>query len=51
MDELSVIAEIEDDQIKRLNEWKDNVVNRGTHTHTQHTTVLRLCGICPGKPG
>jgi len=20
-------------------------------THTQHTTVLRLCGICPGKPG
>ena len=21
-----------------------------THTHT-HTTVLRLCGICPGKPG
>ena len=20
----------------------------GTHTHT---TVLRLCGICPGKPG
>ena len=21
-----------------------------THTHTQ-TTVLRLCGICPGQPG
>jgi len=21
-----------------------------THTHT-HTTILRLCGICPGKPG
>ena len=20
------------------------------HTHT-HTTILRLCGICPGKPG
>jgi len=19
--------------------------------HTQHTTVLWLCGICPGKPG
>jgi len=19
--------------------------------HTTHTTVLRLCGICPGKPG
>jgi len=28
--------------------WKDNVENRDTHTHT---TVLRLCGICPGKPG
>ena len=21
------------------------------HTHTHNTTVLRLCGICPGKPG
>ena len=21
-----------------------------THTHT-HTTILQLCGICPGKPG
>jgi len=21
-----------------------------THTHT-HTTVLRLCGNCPGQPG
>jgi len=26
---LVVIAETEDDLIKRLNEWKDNVVNRG----------------------
>jgi len=24
------------------------IVNNNTHTHT---TVLRLCGICPGKPG
>ena len=22
-----------------------------THTHTQHTTVLRLFGFCPGQPG
>ena len=21
------------------------------YTHTTHTTVIRLCGICPGKPG
>jgi len=21
------------------------------HTHTQHTTVLRLSGFCPGQPG
>ena len=26
---LIVIAEMEDDLIKRLNEWKDNVENRG----------------------
>jgi len=29
-DDLVVIAESEDDLIKRLNEWKDNVENRGT---------------------
>jgi len=28
-DELVVIAETEDDLIKSLNEWKDNVENRG----------------------
>ena len=28
-DDLVVIAETEDDLIKRLNEWKDNVENRG----------------------
>ena len=27
-DDLVVIAETEDDLIKRLNEWKDNVENR-----------------------
>ena len=28
-----------------------DVATHHTHTHTQHTTVLRLCGICPGQPG
>jgi len=28
-DDLVVIAETEDDLIKRLNEWKNNVENRG----------------------
>jgi len=46
---LVVIAETEEDLIKRLNEWKDFVENRGMRV--THTTVLRLCGICPGKPG
>jgi len=37
-DDLVVIAETEDELIKRLNEWKDNVEIRGTrvnHTLTQ----------------
>ena len=30
---------------------KQTVSNKhAVYTHT-HTTVLRLCGICPGKPG
>jgi len=43
--DLVVIAETEDDLIKRLNEWKDNMENRGirvaTTTTTTATTVLR----------
>jgi len=31
-------------QCTSCKKWK----HRNTHTHT---TVLRLCGICPGKPG
>ena len=37
-DDVVVIAETEDDLVKGLNEWKDNVENRcmrATHTHTQ----------------
>jgi len=39
--------------IKHSNHWAMllSCVVKATHTHTQHTTVLRLCGICPGKPG
>jgi len=29
LDDLVVIAETEEDLIKRLNEWKNNVENRG----------------------
>ena len=41
-DYLVVIAETEDDLIKRLNKWKDNVENRGmriTHTHNRKTNL------------
>ena len=40
-DDLAVIAETEEELIKRLNQWKDNVESKGmrvTHTHT-HTPV------------
>jgi len=40
-DDLFVIAETEDYLIKRLNEWKVFVENRGTRTHT-HITVTAL---------
>jgi len=32
-DDLVVIAETEDDLTKSLNEWKDNVENRGTRVN------------------
>jgi len=32
-DDLTVIGETEGDLIKRLNEWKDNVENRGTRVN------------------
>jgi len=48
-DDLAVIAETEEELIKRLNEWKENVESKGmrvtvsqthTHTHTHtHTPV------------
>jgi len=35
-----VIAETKDDLIKRLNEWKDNVENRGTRKNMNKTKVM-----------
>ena len=34
-DDLIVIADTEDDLIRRLNEWKDNVENRGMRVETR----------------
>jgi len=38
-DDLVVIAETENDVIKRLNEWKDNVKNRGMRLNINKTKV------------
>ena len=42
-DDLVVIAETEDDLIKRLNEWKDNVENRGMRENMNKTKVVCVC--------
>jgi len=39
-DDLVVIAETEDDLIKRLNEWKDFVENRGMRVNMNKTKVM-----------
>jgi len=39
-DDLVVIAETEDDLIKRLNKWKDNVENRGMRVNMNKTNVM-----------
>jgi len=39
-DDLVVIAETEEDLIKRLNEWKDFVVNRGMRVNMNKTKVM-----------
>jgi len=38
-DDLVVIAETEEDLIKRLNEWKNNVENRGVRVDMNKTKV------------
>ena len=39
-DDLDVIAETEEDLIKRLNEWKNNVENRGMRVNMNKTKVM-----------
>jgi len=43
--ELFVTAETEEDLIKRLNEWKDNVENRGMRVNMNKTKVM-ISGEC-----
>ena len=39
-DDLAVIAETEEDLIKRLNEWKDNVESKGMRVSMNKTKVM-----------
>jgi len=39
-DDLVVIAETEEDLVKRLNEWKNNVENRGMRVNMNKTKVM-----------
>ena len=39
-DDLIVIAETEEDLIKRFNEWKDNVENKGMRVNMKKTKVM-----------
>jgi len=39
-DDLVVIAETKDDLIKRLNEWKDSMDNRGMSVNINKTKVM-----------
>jgi len=39
-DDLAVIAETEDELIKRLNEWKDNVESKGMRVSMNKTKVM-----------
>ena len=44
-DDLVVIAETEEDLIKRLDEWKNNVENRGMTVNMNKTKVI-ISGEC-----
>jgi len=39
-DDLAVIAETEEELIRRLNEWKDNVESKGTRVNMNKTKVM-----------
>ena len=43
--DLAVIAETEEDLIKRLKEWKDNVENTGMRVNMNKTKAL-ISGEC-----
>jgi len=45
-DNLAVIAETEEELIKRLDEWKDNVENRGTRANMKKTKVQNVRSQC-----
>ena len=57
-DDLAVIAETEEEMIKRLNEWKDNVESKGMRVNMNKTKISRErqkvrqkavrwpCGVC-----
>ena len=49
-DDLAMIAETEEELIKRLNEWKDNVESKGMRVHMYKTTHTRLTALFPGLP-
>ena len=40
VDDLAVIAETEEELIKRLNEWKDNVESNGMRVNMNKTKVM-----------
>jgi len=44
--DLVVIAETEEDLIKRLNEWKNNVENRGVRVNMNKTKVENVRSQC-----
>jgi len=39
-DDLAVIAETEEELIKRLNEWKDNMESKGMRVNMNKTKVM-----------
>jgi len=45
-DDLAVIAETEEELIKRLNEWKDNVESRGIRVNMNKTKDKVISGEC-----
>jgi len=47
-DDLVVIAETEEDLTKRLNEWKNNVENRGMRVNMNKTNVM-TSGECQSQ--